>query len=168
VATALATAVVVATWQDARLTLQPDRWFVRESHRAAQWCSDHLPATARIGMTDCGAMGYFCEQPVVNLDGYANSFEYLQDYLKPGRVPQYLASEGITYFAQHKLRIEKSPESIGRRVIEGEPYAADSVRVLGGRSAHLLTSRNEVYHGRPYSDGPTRGVFAIWDLRRAE
>ena len=59
-----------------------------------------LPADAVLGSWDAGAIGYFAERPVVNLDGLVNSYDYLRRdpdkwglWLRRGGVPEF----GVTH-----------------------------------------------------------------------
>jgi hypothetical protein len=155
--------VLAANTRDAAFFLQPDRWFPRESYRAAMWCNHHLPVTARIGMTDCGAMGYFCERPVVNLDGLINDYEYY-GYLMSGRVADYLRKERIDFLAVHHMSLEKPPDRIGLHILQGAPYKVPPFRMFGPEVVRLLSEQTQVYHGRPYWDGPSRAVCVVWDI----
>jgi len=61
------------------------------------WIAANLPPDARLGAWNAGQFGYFCDQPVVNLDGLANDRPYLE-LLRSGRpVREYLREEGIEY-----------------------------------------------------------------------
>jgi hypothetical protein len=46
---------------------------------------------------DAGVIGFFASGRVINLDGLANDFEYLEQYLRTGRVGEYLHREGVTH-----------------------------------------------------------------------
>ncbi len=46
------------------------------------------------GTTDAGVIGFFSQGRVINLDGLANDFVYLNEYLRRGRVADYLRQEG--------------------------------------------------------------------------
>lgn len=60
------------------------------------WVAQRLPAQARLGAFDAGAVGYFSPQTVVDLDGLVNSADLLP-YIKEGRVDEYVCAQGIDY-----------------------------------------------------------------------
>jgi len=53
---------------------------------------------AVIGTFDAGIIGFFTAGRVINLDGLANNFDYLDNYLIPGRLQEYFTKQGITHF----------------------------------------------------------------------
>jgi hypothetical protein len=57
-----------------------------------------LPEGAVIAGTDVGALAFWTGHRVVNLDGVINNYRY-QDYLKDGRLRQYLHEQGVTHLA---------------------------------------------------------------------
>ena len=57
-----------------------------------------LPETAVVAGTDVGALAFWTGRRVVNLDGVINNYKY-QDYLKDGRLRQYLHEQGVTHLA---------------------------------------------------------------------
>ena len=54
-------------------------------------------ARAVTATLDAGVIGYFAPGRVINLDGLANDFDYLEQYLRRGRVHDYLLREGVTH-----------------------------------------------------------------------
>jgi hypothetical protein len=64
------------------------------------WMNANLPADARVGSWNAGIVGFFGERPVINMDGLANDFDYL-DHLRTGRLEAYARREGITYLVEH-------------------------------------------------------------------
>lgn len=83
-----------------------------------------LPEDAVIGSWDAGEVGYFTDLPVVNLDGLANSYDYLQLggdawelWTERGGVPAF----GITHFVnhvfdRHRLLLDTAFEYVGHRM----------------------------------------------------
>jgi len=57
-----------------------------------------LPEKAVLAGTDVGALAFWTGHRVVNLDGVINNYRY-QDYLKDGRLRQYLHEQGVTHLA---------------------------------------------------------------------
>jgi hypothetical protein len=47
---------------------------------------------------DAGKIGYFSSIPVINLDGLANSYRYLEDVRSTGRFKEYFDDIGVSYF----------------------------------------------------------------------
>jgi len=57
-----------------------------------------LPKDAVVAGTDVGAMAFWTQRRVINLDGVINNFAY-QDYLRDGRLREYLREQGVTHIA---------------------------------------------------------------------
>lgn len=55
-------------------------------------------STAVTGTLDAGVVGYFASGRVINLDGLANNFAYVDGYLKPRRLGEYFTRSGVTHF----------------------------------------------------------------------
>ncbi|HEX8012220.1 MAG TPA: hypothetical protein VF814_15000 [Casimicrobiaceae bacterium] len=55
-----------------------------------------LPRDAVVAGTDVGALAFWTQRRVINLDGVINNFEY-QEYLRAGRLREYLRREGVTH-----------------------------------------------------------------------
>jgi hypothetical protein len=65
----------------------------------ADWINRNLPLDARIGAWNAGALGYFADRQVFNLDGLVNDRGFLQD-LREGRpIQEYLKQNHIEYLA---------------------------------------------------------------------
>jgi hypothetical protein len=47
---------------------------------------------------DAGIIGYFSNRKVINLDGLANSYTYLNEYRLTGRLLEYLEQQGVSVF----------------------------------------------------------------------
>jgi hypothetical protein len=79
----------------------PHQRSIQEANRdAGRWMSEHLPDDAVVASWDAGVLGYFTDQPVVNLDGVVNSAEY-HDAMRDGTRPALLAEQGVTHLANH-------------------------------------------------------------------
>jgi hypothetical protein len=66
----------------------PDHWNYN-LYQGAQWAKGTLPADATIWSGSAGILGYFSERRVVNTDGLANSYEFLENVLRPGKLLEY-------------------------------------------------------------------------------
>ncbi|MCP5026039.1 MAG: hypothetical protein GY929_07105 [Actinomycetia bacterium] len=89
-----------ALFQTSRFT-DPNLGSIQLANReAAEWVSANLPDDAVLSAWDAGVLGYFAEQPVVNLDGVINSYEYL-DALNQGTTATFLAENDVTWVINH-------------------------------------------------------------------
>lgn len=68
--------------------------------RAVAWMNQALPPGAVIGSWWSGAVGYYVDRPVINLDGLVNSPAYLE-VLRGCRVGRYLLDSGVTHLADY-------------------------------------------------------------------
>jgi hypothetical protein len=70
-----------------------------------------VPDDALFGSWDAGMIGYYCNKPVINLDGLVNDYDFLQ-YVQQDRLDEYIKREGIThlvncdYYRHHRRWIE--------------------------------------------------------------
>lgn len=108
----------------ARQFADPHLRSIQEANRdAGRWISANLPDDAVVASWDAGVLGYFTDQPVVNLDGVVNSGDYA-DALRAGTTAGLLRAEGVTHVANHG------------EVIDGEdPTAPPAVDALFGPPA---------------------------------
>ena len=105
-----------------------------------------LAADAILGSWDAGAIGYFAETPVVNLDGFVNAYDYLRTdpdkwdlWLRRGGVPAF----GVTHLVQ-------VPRSQMARGIASFEYV--------GRFEGLGTLRLWAHGNRPRPSKPWRAA----------
>ncbi len=94
-----------------------------ESYRAARWMNQHLPAGALVGSWNAGVLGYYAQQPVVNLDGLVNGFEFIP-YLREMRVSDYIIDEKIQYLADLHPSFERW--EVARHLDLTEVYRSDN------------------------------------------
>ncbi|MCB2115543.1 MAG: hypothetical protein KDE00_04400 [Rhodobacteraceae bacterium] len=72
--------------------------------RIAEQLNGTLPRDAVAAAWNAGALGYFLDRPVVNLDGLVNDSAFL-NHLESGRpLLSYLRAEGVTYLIDHNQR----------------------------------------------------------------
>ena len=57
-----------------------------------------MPADAVLAGTDVGALAFWTQRRVVNLDGVINNFAY-QEYLRAGALRDYLRRQGVNFVA---------------------------------------------------------------------
>ena len=63
--------------------------------------SEHVtPPGATVGVFNCGAIAYFSDRHVVNLDGKVNAVAL--DALRQGRLAEFVDREGIDYVIDHQ------------------------------------------------------------------
>ncbi|HOJ53460.1 MAG TPA: hypothetical protein PLI64_02815 [Phycisphaerae bacterium] len=75
---------------------------VSACYRAGEWMKTHLPAGTRVGCFSAGIVSYAASpQRIINLDGLMNDRHYLENYLKPCRIPAYLQIRGAEYFCDY-------------------------------------------------------------------
>ena len=68
--------------------------------QGAKWFNAHLPAGQKLSGCSAGIMAYFANaHQTVNLDGLINDRDYFDNYLKKGKLDEYVRSRGIGYFA---------------------------------------------------------------------
>jgi hypothetical protein len=111
----LCVAVLAMRWN------HPRHLFLNEIHKQAVWMRENLPEDAIVAAWDAGALGYFSELRVINIDGLVNNFEF-KAYKEQGRLKEYLDEKGCQYIAQFFFDREddmgKELESIRDRLAE--------------------------------------------------
>ena len=80
-----------------------------------------LPEGAVLGAWDAGAIGYFAETPVVNLDGFANSYGYMRTdadkwalWLRRGGVPEFGVTHLVNVAPRRRTRGVAQVDYVGR------------------------------------------------------
>ena len=82
-----------------------------------------LPEGSVVGSWDSGIVGYFSRFPVMNLDGLANSWDYLRAR-RAGTGAAFLQRRGITHYANMRPPDFQRPSML----LEGPPYAGSERR----------------------------------------
>jgi hypothetical protein len=141
----------------------PNQRSIQVANRdAGRWMSDNLPEDAIIGSWDAGVLGYFTAQPVINLDGVVNSFEWV-DALREGTTRQFLLDRGLQYTANH-APMGPNGEDAGIR--------ADITRLIGpdvAESAEQVHRQEFVYGGRIEGEsGSAERPWAVFVYRLGE
>ncbi len=125
------------------------------NRRAGEWITANLPDDARLGSWDAGVVGYFTEQPVINLDGVVNSFEWLEAQ-RNGETDTFLRSRDLGYTVNH------AP------ILDGEDAGIrdDVTRLLdeeAGAGVVLVHREEFSYSGRiEGASGPTARQWAVF------
>ena len=101
-----------------------------------------LPDDAVLGSWDAGAIGYFAERPVVNLDGLVNTYDYLRTdpdkwglWLRRGGVPAFGVTHFVNFIPEEADLAGSRFEYVGSRVLGHEsvklwPHGASAVRSM--------------------------------------
>ncbi len=94
--------------------VDPDRRSIQVANRdAGLWASENLPADAVLASWDAGVLGFFTDQPVVNIDGVVNSIEWHRATEDgPEAVRRFLDDLGVGYLANHGGIVEGHDPSI--------------------------------------------------------
>ncbi len=131
IAAILGVPLLLALVIQARSFTDPDLRSIQEANREAGiWISDNLPADAVLGSWDAGVVGYFTEQPVMNLDGVVNSFDYL-DASEAGTQAEFLRERQLSYLVNHGSLLDGEDPDIHRAAADLlDPRAADGLRQL--------------------------------------
>lgn len=126
----LALALVLQT----RAFADPELRSIQEANReAGAWISATLPAGAVVGSWDAGVLGYFTDQPVMNLDGVVNSFDYL-DAQEDGTQAEFLTDRHLAFVANHGALVDGDDPDIHEAVAD----------LLGEDAADGLTQEHRV------------------------
>ena len=121
-----------------------------------------LPQDAVIAGTDVGALAFWTGHRVVNLDGVINNYAY-QDYLRDGRLRQYLHEQGVTHLAFALW--DRETTYTARPIEPMYRHAIDPAAVRGtGYDRHEFYVYSYLHH--KYSDRialePKLEVFRKW------
>ena len=126
---------------------------------AAEWASTGLPPDAVLASWDAGVLGYFADQPVVNLDGVVSGFDWYDATQEGGAaMAAELDAAGVTHIVNHGAIVDGEDPAI-------RPY----VEALWGpevaAAARVVESFPFVYSGTTVgSEGRSAGTreLAVW------
>jgi hypothetical protein len=96
------------------------------------WIATHTPADATIGVFNSGAIGYFSDRRVVNLDGKVNPAALAA--LRHGAIGEYIEAQGIDYVIDHEWILRRfvlDPAGAGHRVRLARVDGAGALGVPG-------------------------------------
>jgi len=99
----------------------------RNFYRQAERIREHLPPSMVVGAVQTGHLGFFCPQPVVNLDGKVNRHAYRA--LKERRVLSFARSHGVEMITEWPVLLsllvaKRSDPGLARRLVRVEPPAS--------------------------------------------
>ncbi|MEK6239224.1 MAG: hypothetical protein N2C14_31285 [Planctomycetales bacterium] len=72
----------------------------RANLAASRWIDKNLPPDVVVGCWDTGVMGYFARQKVINLDGFANSLDFVKA-IQTNQTDEFLRKRKLAYFVNH-------------------------------------------------------------------
>ncbi len=106
IAAILGVPLVLALVIQARTFGDPHLRSIQQANReTGTWVSANLPADAVLGSWDAGVVGYFADQPVINLDGVVNSFDYLEAS-REGTQGEFLRDRDLAYLVNHGALVD--------------------------------------------------------------
>jgi len=113
------------------------------------WIAAHTPSDATIGVFNSGAIGYFSDRRVVNLDGKVNPAAFAA--LRSGTLRDYVAARGIDYVIDHEWIVQHFLlDDVAEGSTRFERIAAD--RTLGVRdwvAYRVVRNANATTPGHP-------------------
>jgi len=131
-------------------------------YETAVWAKENTPEDAIFAMKDSGVFGYYSERNTINLDGLVNDLDY-QEYLRGGRLEEYLEMNGVDYFVQHAFWFDDYPVNTG----DYESYTLYiPSRLYDGTGATVTVSKEQEFYRSDYylprGQDPTRVI--IWEM----
>jgi hypothetical protein len=119
--------------------------------QVVDWIDTHTPPGATIGVFNCGAIGYFSDRRVINLDGKVNRAAL--EALRNGDIRRYIADQGIDYVIDHEWILGRFLFGGARQ--DGLQFARVSgdgaLGVPGWGAYHVLRGVTEARTGTPSS-----------------
>jgi hypothetical protein len=131
-------------------------------YETAIWAKENTPGDAIFAMKDCGVFGYYSERDTINLDGLVNDLDY-QEYLRDGRLEEYIEINGVDYFVQHAFWFDDYPVNTG----DYETYTLYiPSRIYDGTGDAITVAKSEEFYRsgyyQPRGQAPTKVI--IWEL----
>jgi hypothetical protein len=81
----------------------------------ARRVSGTVPPGGVVAVADAGAIGFFADRRVVNVDGLASDYEFVDEFLRRGRLREYLAREGVTHYLVRDTHLANRDAVLARR-----------------------------------------------------
>ncbi|HYM81345.1 MAG TPA: hypothetical protein VEY91_08025 [Candidatus Limnocylindria bacterium] len=123
---------------------------------AATWARNHTPKDAVLAMPDAGFVSFFSGRRVVNLDGLVNDLTY-QEYLRQGRLGDYLDARGVQYLIVHDFGAD-----LDLARYESAPIKLISYKYETWSEPVIVRQSDEVFRSPVYPYGRHRVMLAIW------
>lgn len=88
-------------------------WHV-ERKIVATWLSENLPSDTVLAAWNAGELAYFSTQPLINLDGLINSYDYYEDVLSKGHEEfiNYLKQNHVEYIIDYNIKVDITPDYV--------------------------------------------------------
>ena len=163
---------VIAPYQHVEHYLKPQSpTWVDSSYAGALLMNRILPDGSIIGSWDSGATGYFSRFPVVNLDGLANSYEYMRmqrriiwDIFSESELDSHNRMFGITHFGNqiHDSLFWEGKEFLADRYFETYPAIDNTFIFVIWPSRQI---ENDLETMKRQFDFETNGIGVIVDGR---
>ncbi len=134
--------------------------FQYRAYKEGLWIKENSSPDDIFMVEDAGIIAYFSERKVVNIDGVINNFE-LQDYLREGKMLQYIKDKGIKYFAHHAFW-----NNPGVRDGTYRSYLFRSFSHLYDKPGGdlVLEKDDEIYRSAVYDHFGDKTIFVIWKI----
>jgi hypothetical protein len=84
------------TWIGARQNAEDVLWIESEIVATAKWVDENIPSDARLAVHDIGALGFYVQNPLVDLAGLINP-DVIPLMRDEARLAQYLDSKSVDY-----------------------------------------------------------------------
>ena len=142
---ALTGAMGVGLWRANSPGFLPARLADRE---AARWANANLPADSVVGTWDAGVIGWYCDRPVVNLDGVVASHAFLAA-LRRQDSAAFLAGLGLSHVINHHPSAAPGDVAALREALSTRvgPVPAAAATVLWTTPFTMTASTNGADHG---------------------
>jgi hypothetical protein len=114
------------TWIGAQQYANDVRWVETEMVATAKWVSQHIPSDSRLAVHDIGALGYYVDNPVIDMAGLITPqiVSFIRDET---RLAQYLESNSVDYlitFPSFYPRLTSQKELVFQAGAGGQPGSA--------------------------------------------
>lgn len=71
-------------------------------------------------VADAGVVGFFSAGRVINIDGYANDFDFATNFLRPGRLADYFKREGVTHYVARDGHLSNRTAVLANEYVRAE------------------------------------------------
>ena len=120
------------TWLGASQNAQDVAWIENQMVATAHWLNENLPSNARLAVHDIGVVGYYVQNPLVDMAGLITP-EVIAFIRDEDRLAEYLDSNSVDYlitFPSFYPRLTSQRELLFEAGAESEPTSlSESMRV---------------------------------------